>query len=200
MTPRGARWTLVVGLLCCAAGAEAQQGIRTGFWAEAALGAGTVRNGCGRCDDVTATYGGTGYLRAGWSMAPRVHLGLEFFEIGASDFVLGAGSAPVDSENRSIVPIVIWYVWRSGLYLKGGAGLARGAFRVPGVAGSPTTRRTGSALTFAVGYDLPVSSWVALTASLGTNVMAIGDVTVNGTVVDDIIATVYEASFGVALR
>ena len=41
---------------------------------------------------------------------------------------------------------------------------------------------------------------MALTASLGTNVMAIGDVTVNGTVVDDIIATVYEASFGVALR
>jgi hypothetical protein len=51
-----------------------------------------------------------------------------------------------------------------------------------------------------VGFDIPIARWLALTANLGTNVMSVGDVDVNGTVVDDIIATIYEVGVGVTLR
>ncbi|MEQ1855880.1 MAG: hypothetical protein ABL963_05370 [Longimicrobiales bacterium] len=202
MGQRAPHWIFLVALALALAArqAEAQQGIRSGLWIEGAIGTGTIRHGCGGCDDVTSTYGGTDYLRAGVSLAPRVLLGLELFSLSASDVALGPGSSPVDAENRSIAPIVIWYVGRSGFFLRGGAGLAHGTFTVPAVPATVTTRRTGSALIFGVGFDVPVAGWAALTASLGTNVMAIGDVSVNGTVVDDIIATVYEASVGIALR
>jgi hypothetical protein len=179
---------------------EAQAHARRGFWAEGGVGTGTVRNSCGRCQSVTSAYGGTDYLRLGTSLAPRVLLGLEVFALSASDLVLGSSSSPVEVEDRSIAPIVIWYVGRSGFFLKGGAGLARGTFRVPTPTGATTTERTGSALTFGIGFDVSVVRWLALTANLGTNAMAIGDVIVDGTSVDDIIATVYEASVGLTLR
>jgi hypothetical protein len=63
-----------------------------------------------------------------------------------------------------------------------------------------TTERTGSGLTFGMGFDIGVFSWLALSGNLGTYVTAVGDVHVNGTVVDDIIATVYEAGVGLTLR
>jgi len=179
---------------------EAQALTRRGFWAEGGVGTGTVRNSCGRCQSVTSAYGGTDYLRLGTSLAPRVLLGLEVFALSASDLVLGASSSPVEVEDRSIAPIVIWYVGGSGFFLKGGAGLARGTFRVPTPTGATTTERTGSALTFGIGFDVSVVRWLALTANLGTNALAIGDVIVDGTSVDDIIATVYEASVGLTLR
>jgi hypothetical protein len=179
---------------------EAQAVVRRGFWAEGGVGTGTVRNSCGRCQSVTSAYGGTDYVRMGTSLAPRVLLGLEVFALSASDLVLGASTAPVEAVNRSVAPIVLWYVGRSGFFLKGGAGLARGTFRVPSPTGATTTERTGSALTFGIGFDVTVAPWFALTANLGTNVMAVGDVIVDGFPVDDIIATVYEASVGLTLR
>jgi hypothetical protein len=187
-------------LLVGAGSAAAQEGVRSGLWLEAAIGTATVRNSCGRCDAVTAAYGGTDYLRLGHSISPRVLLGIEVFSLGASDLVLGPGAMPVEGVNRSIAPVVIWYVGESGFFLKGGAGIARGTFTVPTATPTAPIRRTGSALTFGVGFDIPIARWLALTANLGTNVMSVGDVDVNGTVVDDIIATIYEVGVGVTLR
>ena len=200
MTSRAAALTCIA-LLCAAEPAPSQQGVRSGLWLEGAIGTGTVRNGCGGCDAVTSAYGGTDYLRFGRSIGPRVLVGLEVFALTSSDIALGPSPAPVDAENRSIAPIVIWYVGQSGFFLKGGAGLARGTFTVRTAGGETvTTKRTGSALTYGVGFDIGILRWLALTASLGSNVMAIGDVPVDGTVVDDIIATVYEVGLGLTLR
>lgn len=201
-TVRGS-WACVAtacAAMVAAGSVDAQQGLRSGFWLEGAVGTGTVRNSCGGCESVTSAYGGTDYLRLGRSVTPRVLLGVEVFSLSASDLFLGPATAPVEAENRSIAPIVIWYVGGSGFFLKGGAGLAQGTFRVPTATGAVTTERTGSALTFGIGFDVPLHRWLALTANLGTNVMAVGDVPVDGTVVDDIIATVYEAGVGITLR
>jgi len=43
-------------------------------------------------------------------------------------------------------------------------------------------------------------SWLAVTADIGTYIASVGDVTVDDRLVDDIIATVYQASVGLALR
>lgn len=192
--------TLLLSLLATSEGA-AQAG-RQGFWLEGMVGTGTVRNTCAGCPGVTVGYGSAYHVRAGGSLNPRVHLGVEAFLLATSDFRPGPGAAPVDAENMSLAPIVLWYVGRSGFFLKAGAGLARGTFTVKsGQDGETVTlERTGSGLTFGIGLDMRLASWLALTANLGTYVTAIGDVQVNDTLVDDIIATVYEAGVGLTIR
>jgi hypothetical protein len=195
----GALATVV--LFCTAAESSAQSGVRRGFWIEAARGTGTVRNTCGGCDELIVGYGSADFLRVGGSLSDRFLLGVEIFAMNTSDLVLAPGATPVEAENGSVIPIAIWYVGQSGFFLKGGAGLARGTFSVRTEdAGTVTTERTGSALTYGLGFDIGIARWFAITANVGSNVMAIGDVRVNGTVVDDVIATVYEASVGIALR
>jgi hypothetical protein len=197
-----APWIAVMVLLVAAShDAAGQASARSGFWLEAGWGAGTVRSACSACPSVTVAYGTSTHLRAGTALSARALLGLEFFALHSTDLVLADGTPPVDAENGSIAPVVIWYVGRSGLFLKGGVGLARGTFTVRSTSGEPvTTERTGSAITFGVGFDLGVARRFALTANLGMNVAAIGDIDVDGTVADDVVATVYEAGVGITLR
>lgn len=191
----------LIVLLSISGDALAQRPVRSGLWLEGARGTGTVRNTCSGCDAVTAAYGPAAYLRAGGALSPRVLLGLEIFQLSVSDLVFDQGVAPIDADNRSIAPVVIWYVGGGGFFLKGGGGLARGTFSVRTPSGEAvTTKRTGSAFTFGVGFDIPLIRWLALTASLDSNVMAIGDVRADGTVVDDVIATIYQAGIGITLR
>ncbi|HUF76315.1 MAG TPA: hypothetical protein VMM35_08555 [Longimicrobiales bacterium] len=178
----------------------AQGGPRSGFWIEAGAGTGTLRSACSACPSVTVAYGTANHLRLGLTLAPRVLLGLEFFALRSTELELAAGAMPVDAENGSIAPIVIWYVGRSGFFLKGGIGLARGTYTVESTVGPVTTERTGSSISFSIGYDIGITSWLALTANLGTYTSAIGDVPLNGVTVDDLIATVYEAAVGLTLR
>jgi len=192
---------LVVTLSALASDASAQAGTRRGFWIEGARGTGTVRNTCGGCNTVIAGYGSADYLRIGGAVSNRVLFGIEVFAMNTRDLVLAPGAVPVDAENGSIVPIAILYLGPSGFFLRGGAGLARGTFSIRTDAGRVvTTERTGSALTYGLGFDMAATRWFAVTASVGSSVMAIGDVYVEGTVVDDVIATVYEVSLGLALR
>ncbi|MDH3206195.1 MAG: outer membrane beta-barrel protein [Gemmatimonadota bacterium] len=191
----------LIALSCTTHDATAQGAVRGGLWLEGGVGTGTVRNTCSGCQNVTVAYGPSNLLRAGGALSPRVLVGIEIFVLRSSDLVLAPGAAPVESENGTLGPIVIWYVGRSGFFLKGGAGLARGTFTVESTPGEPvTTERTGSSLTFGVGFDIGIMRWFALTANLGTHVSAIGDVHVDGIVIDDVIATVYEVGLGITLR
>jgi hypothetical protein len=179
---------------------EAQAGARSGFWIEAGAGTGTVRSACSACPSVTVAYGRANHLRLGVSLSPRVLLGLEFFALRSSELALEEGGATVDAETGSIAPIAIWYVGRSGFFLKGGVGLAQGTYTVESLSGPVTTERIGSAITFSVGYDIRLGSRLALTPSVGTYATAVGDVRLDGTIVDDLIATVYGAAIGLTLR
>jgi len=189
-----------VGLCLLTSGAAAQPS-REGLWLEGMVGTGTVRNTCAGCPGVTVGYGSAYHLRIGGALNRRVLLGVEAFSLRTSEFNPGAGASPVDAENESLAPIVIWYVGRSGFFLKAGAGLARGIFTVTSDDSDPVTiERTGSGLTFGIGFDMRLADWLSLTANFGTYVTAIGDVQVDDTLVDDIIATVYEAGVGLTLR
>lgn len=180
---------------------QPSQPARSGFWIEGGTGAGTVRSACSACADVTVAYGTSTHLRAGGTLAPGVLLGLEIFALHSSDLRLSADVAPVDAENGAIAPVVLWYLGGGGFFLKGGVGLARGTFTVQSRPREPiTTERGGLAISFGLGFDLGLARWLALTANLGTHVMAIGDVRVDGALADDVIATVYEAGLGLTLR
>jgi hypothetical protein len=192
---------VILALVASADGAAAQGAVRSGFWLEGGWGAGTVRSACSACVSATVAYGTSTHLRLGGALSSRALLGLELFALHSTNLVLAEGTAPVDAENGSIAPVVIWYVGSSGLFLKGGVGLARGNFTVRAPSGEPlTTERTGSTITFGVGFDLGVTRRFALTANLGMNVAAIGDVSVDDTIADDVVATVYEAGVGITLR
>lgn len=191
-------WVL---LSSSASGAAAQGARRGGFWLEGGTGTGTVRNQCSACTSVTVTYGRSRHLRVGGAIGPGVLLGVELFTLDSSDLSLQQGVPVVDAKNGSVAPVVLWYVGSSGLFLKGGVGLSRGTFAARSPQGVlVTTKRTGSALSFDVGFDIGITRRFAVTANLGTYVMAIGDVHVNGTVVDDLVATIYEAGIGLTLR
>lgn len=195
---------VVVGSLLSGATAEvhAQERVRSGFWMEAAKGTGTVRNTCaGGCEGVTVAYGPTYHVRAGGALGSRVLVGLELFSHRANRLVLAPGVSAVDAHSGSLTPVVLWYVGESGFYLKGGAGLNQGTYTVRPPTGDPiTTERLGTGLTFGVGLDLGLGDRFALTANFDSFVNAVGDVSVDGTLVDDIIATVYEVGIGLVLR
>lgn len=188
-------------VLAAAQEASGQAAPRGGFWLEGGSGWGTVRSACSACAAATVAYGTSSHVRVGGTLSPRVLLGLELFALSSSDLVLSEGSAPVDAENGSLAPVAIWYTGGGGLFLKGGVGLARGTFTVRPTPGQiATTRRSGLAITFGIGFDVRLLSWLALTANLGTYVTAIGDIPLDGGVVDDVVATVYEAGVGLTLR
>ena len=194
-------WAPLILLACHAADIQAQEPLRSGLWIESGRGSGAARNACSGCEDVSVAYGSASHLRAGGRVSQTVLVGVELFALDASAVLLGFGAEPVEAENVSLAPIVIWYIGGGGVFLKAGAGVARGNFTVRTVDGEPTTtRRTGSGLTFGVGFDAPLGRWLALTANLGTYVTAIGDVRLDGEVIDDVISTMYGAAIAITIR
>lgn len=191
---------LLIGVLWPGGDAAAQR-VREGFWAEVTAGTGTVRNTCAGCPGVRVGFGSTRAFRVGGALNRRVLVGVEALSFQSPEVALGPGVEPVEAEHWSLVPVVMWYVGGSGFFLKAGAGLTRGTFTVSSGSGAGVSvEQSGSGLTFAVGFDVAVMRWFALTANLGTYVTAIGDVEVDGQLVDDVITTMYEAGFGITLR
>ncbi len=196
----GAAVTLLVGLL--AAGARAQRPHRAGLWVEAGGGPGYVRIASSGSTNVTSAAGSVTYLRLGALLSDNVLLGVENF--GFVDEMLGLFHADTSSLGQTwgLGVVVLWYPWRSGVFVKGGVGAAQGAFTVtPAGGGSPVTARgTGVGLTFGLGYDQKISRTFALTGCLCADIAGIGDVVLPTTRVDDVIASIYHVTIGITLR
>lgn len=201
-------YLVVLALLCGAAAAayaqEAPKRHRRGLWGELGSGPGYVRIACSDCEDVVGATGTTGYLRVGGVISKNVVIGVEFFSFLDKAF----GFAPEDSnavaETGTAAIVLLWYPGRHGLFFKGGVGAAFGQFSVPvdsaGVALADTSNGGGIGLTFGLGWDLPISRKFAITANAAAFVTALGDVALPGRRVDDVIATIYQASIGFTIR
>jgi hypothetical protein len=209
--PRRKVIALCLGLLALGSPARAQEQAqipkpprpyRSGLWLENGAGTGSIHLGCSNCQDVTAAYGESSYLRIGFSLAPRVLLGAELFGLLSNSFNQAGTGTRLAVENVSIAPIVIWYPWSGGLFVKGGAGLAAGQFTVSPDSGTAEQlpARIGSSLTFGVGFDIPVFKWLSITANLGAYFTALGDFNVRGTLLDDAVGSMYNANFAITIR
>lgn len=185
----------------CAPEAQAQERTRTGFWLEAGSGTGALRLGCGTCDEPAEAYGESTYLRGGGAFSDEVLWGLEVSALLSGTFASAEGGVVLASENVSIAPIVLWYPWRSGVFIKGGVGLSFGEISVP-IAGRESARSgsTGTTTTFAVGFDVPLLPWLAVTTSAGVYYGALGDVRVADVYVDDVITTRYDVNLALTFR
>lgn len=194
---------LACTLLAGARAVDAQeQPVRQGWWAEIGAGTGGVWVGCATCEEPTAYFGESTYLRGGGAFSERVLWGVEVFTLLNRTFQAAQSRGPSEVENMSLAPIVLWYPWRGSLFVKGGVGLARSEVRVPGPVEGETirVRGTGSGLTFGAGFDVPLLSWLAVTTNFGVYFGAVGDVSVPPDYVDDVITTMYNVNFALTLR
>jgi hypothetical protein len=180
----------------------AQRPFRSGFWIENGVGTGTIRIGCSTCTEPSVVYGRSSYLRGGVSLSSRVLLGLEVFALLDDRFGLAEGDSSLTIENVIVGPVVLWYPWRGGFFLKGGVGLAHGEVLASemGADAAPLATGNGSGVMFGTGFDVPVFKWLSITANFGIYYTALGDVTVEGSTIDDVITSMYNANFAITIR
>ncbi|HEX9705055.1 MAG TPA: hypothetical protein VGA20_07400 [Gemmatimonadales bacterium] len=181
-------------------GAAAQRRHRTGLWGELGAGAAHSRVTCSTCTDVVRSSGSGGYIRIGGVLSDRVLLGVESAGFLDEAFGFTADDTSIVAEMETITVVVLWFPWRSGVFLKGGTGVAQGRFTVPSGSAADTSKGTGIGMTLGLGLDWRVSRKFAVTANAAAFITGIGDVILPAGRVDDVIATTYHATIGVTIR
>ena len=178
------------------------QSVRDNFWFEASVGSGGIFFNCSACESPIRTFGESVIFRTGGKLSDRVLLGIEVYSLISKTFQPTGGNEILEVEISSFAPIIIWYPWRYGLFLKGGFGVSGGEIQTAETDESPQILATGvgSGMSFGTGIDIPIIKYVAVSLSAGILIGAIGDVTVNGTLIDDLISTSYNFSVGLVVR
>lgn len=171
------RGALAIALVAAvSAPASAQTPERQGFWFGFGAGVGSADVTCDDCDgDSDRETGGAGYLKAGWTLNPRVLLGIE-------------GSAWTKTEDEDGVDVTIsmynvsgtvtvYPSETAGFFLKGGAGLAfvNSKFE-EGNTTIDSDMGNGLGLLGGIGYDFRLGRRVMLTPALDAYYGNIGDV------------------------
>ena len=206
------RPTLALALLAAAllppVQAQTPTRVRQGGWLEVGTGTGGVWIGCGGCTTPFVAFGQSLYARGGGAVSERVLWGVEAMHLPRSR----GGPQRIDGEIRrdstlrvqsvGAGPVLLWYPWRSGIFVKGGLGVAhsRVQLQLPGSSEVVSGRGTASTLSFGVGLDVPLLRRVAITAHLGTTIGAVGDIEGTSATVDDVITTLYNANIALTLR
>ena len=194
----------VLATLCAPGLAAAQRPMRphrAGLWGEVGFGAGHVRVACSGCNNVFPADGPTSYFRIGGTVSDHVVIGFEAFSQLDKAFNFSVGASTSSAETASAAVIILWYPGRTGLFFKGGVGAAGGQYLIPrNATQADTSSGAGMGLTFGAGWDWSFSRKFAVTANVATYVVAVGDIVLPGQRVDDVIATMYQASIGFTFR
>lgn len=155
--------------------ASAQTPEREGFWFGFGAGVGSADVTCDDCDgDSDRETGGAGYLKAGWTLNPRVLLGIE-------------GSAWTRTEDEEGVDVTInmynvsgtltfYPSETAGFFVKGGAGMAfvNSKFE-EGNTTIDSDMGNGLGLLAGIGYDFKLGRRVSMTPALDVYYGNIGD-------------------------
>ena len=192
----------VLGAVGAAAQAAAPAPRRSGLWAEIGFGWGSLRAACAGCEEVTSSAGGITYFRLGGQVSPHVFLGGETNAFFDESFI-SSDSTTLVAEIQAVNFIAIWFPGRSGLFLKGGLGIAQGRFTVldTASAATETLRGTGVGINVGAGWDFQLRPRLSLTASFTTQIVGIGDFVVAGPrTIEDVIGTVYQGAIGFVFR
>jgi hypothetical protein len=174
--------TFAVGARAAVGVASPQQPpARSGFWMGFGLAYGSARVSCKEaglpiCDRTESTGGPSGLLSAGWTLTPKILLGVEA-SVWAGHTNAGQAATFDDfflAQGPTLGGVSLagyFYPFRSrGLFVKGGAGPA---FHVPSREGIPTS--WGWGWTAGVGFDLRVSRDLSLTPVVSVQFASIGD-------------------------
>ena len=174
---------------------------RQGLWFELGTGPSAIRMNCTGCENVTRATGSGAMLRIGGTLSSKVLLGLETFGFTDESFGLFSEEDESRADLGSLSAVVLWYPWRSHFFIKSGVGLAEGMFTVqPASSDSVVAEGVGVGLTFGLGFDVPISRKIAITANAATFFTAIGDIVLPAQRVEDVIPTTYMISVGLTVR
>lgn len=154
----------LVAVVCLPAAAAAQTASREGFWFGIGAGAGRAEVTCDDCDDEDGETGGSGYVKAGWTLTPRLLVGGEL-NVWTRREDLGDTDAWLTMYNASAT-LTFYPSTVAGFFVKGGAGVAYLDTDVER-RGSTITIDLGSGPGFLVGagYDIRLGR-VALTPAV----------------------------------
>lgn len=197
---RAAAFVAVLAVII-AAPAAAQRPPRSGLWAESVSGMGFTRVATSGTDEVTPAFGAAFTFRIGGALSDRVLLGIENFGFLDETFTLSSEDTAVVAQTGNVAIVVVWFPGPSRLFLTGGVGIGEGRFTVTSATGPPVTARgTGVGLTFGVGFDHPISRKFSVTGAAGAAIVALGDVVLPASRVDDVIASIYHVGIGFTVR
>jgi hypothetical protein len=181
--------------------AKQQRPHRTGLWAQIAAGPGFMRVArSGRDTVITSTVEG-GFLRLGGVISDNVLLAWESAGYNDETFGFGGGDTTARAELATVGVAVLWYPGRTGLFLKGGVGVAQGTFTVPTAgAQADTIESAGIGMSFGLGWDWSFARKYALTLDVAAFISAIGDLVLSTERVDDVIGTMYQVTLSFTFR
>lgn len=113
---------VLAATVCLPAAASAQSAPREGFWFGIGGGAGRAEVTCDACDDEGGETGGSGYVKAGWTLSPRLLVGGEL-NVWTRREALGDSDAWLTMYNASAT-VTFYPSAAAGFFVKGGAGVA----------------------------------------------------------------------------
>ncbi len=145
---------------------------RKGFWIGFGLGYGPFKPSCDGCGTVDSKSSFTGHLRLGGTLRPNVLLGGDVVAWTKSE------SGVTDVGGNTTATVYYYPMSQSGLFLKGGVGIA--AFEE---SGNGKATGAGVGFTAGAGYDLRVGKSVSLTPVANFLFGSVGDIQSNGTTV-----------------
>lgn len=161
--------------------ALAQAPEREGFWFGVGAGIGSADVTCDDCDDDEndRERGGAGYLKAGWTLSPRVLLGIEGSAWTKKEEDAGT-DITINMYNVSGT-LTLYPSDTSGFFVKGGAGLAFVNSKYEeGNTTVDSDMGNGLGLLAGIGYDFRLGRRVRLTPALDAYYGNIGDVKIGG--------------------
>lgn len=146
--------------------------VRQGFWIGFGLGYGPFDASCTGCGSITSKSDFTGHLRLGGTFRPNVLLG--------GDIVAWTKSANGFDELGGNTTATVYYypMVRSGLFLKGGVGVA--LYDLSPTNSGSGAEGTGVGFTIGAGYDLRVGRNISLTPVGNFLFGSVGDIQQNG--------------------
>jgi hypothetical protein len=157
---------LVVGALAWPAMARAQTQAPGKFLISGGIGYGSADANCDGCGG-DREHGAAGYFRLGFTVAPKVVLGLEA-NVWAKQLEIES-DVTTTLAFYNVSGTVTFYPRNTGLFIRGGAGVALTSMDID-VDGSTISADLGSGpgAIVGVGYDIPVSRRLSITP--GVNV------------------------------
>jgi len=154
---------------------------RSGFWFGVGGGFGSAGVSCGECGDSDRESSGAVYLKGGWTVSPRTLVGMELNRWSKDDSSDPEFGGTINMYNFSGT-LTLYPQQSSGLFVKGGAGVALLDVDVKGL-GSSASFELGKGLGFVLGagYDIPLSRRISLTPAVNYWYGRPGDISILGT-------------------
>jgi hypothetical protein len=149
--------------------------VRRGFWIWFGFGYGPLKPSCDGCGTLNSKSSFTGHLRLGGTLSPKLLLGGDVVAWTKSE------SGVDDLGGNTTASLYFYPTPQSGLFLKGGVGIAIFSESVSG--GGPSADGRGVGFTLGAGYDIRVGRNISITPVGNFLFGSVGDLTSSGTTV-----------------